>query len=217
MVAAALFGDRHLGRARLQRRLAASKRGRFFRGYLDTLVVPMLHLFFDVGLMFEPHLQNVLVSGFDGAPPRVFLRDFDNCKVVDGIFAPERLAGVRPEVEAELRHPRACAWDRLVYCLFVNNLAEVMIALADGDTKIERTLVREAAAAVASFRDRSDDIETRRALDALLAAKTLPAKANLLTRAFKHKDREAPFVAVPNPLREGNVARGAHPSPSAGV
>ncbi len=213
-VAAALFGDRHLGRERIARLLPKAARARFFRGYLEALVVPALHLFFEVGLMFEPHLQNVLVTMTGTDAPRVFLRDFDNAKVVEGIFDEARMTSVLPTVAAELRTPLEAAFDRFVYCLFVNDVAEVAAALADGDGTLERALARDAAEVVASFRDRSGNPRAKTMLDALLSSRTLPAKANLLTRAFKHKDREAPFVAVPNPLREGLRPTVVTPTPT---
>jgi siderophore synthetase component len=198
-VAAALFGNRDEGRARMAALLPPARRQRWFEGYLDALVAPMLHLFFEAGLMFEPHLQNVLVAGFgEGEAARVLLRDYDNAKIVEGIFDPVKLVGLLPEVVAELRYPEEVAWKRFVYCLFVNNLAEVIAALANGDAAGERRLwgaLREHLRGIAARSGRG-----REAIERLTAGEELPAKANLLTRVFKQKDRDAPFVGVPNPM-----------------
>jgi siderophore synthetase component len=229
-VAASLFGDRDAGRSRLARVLPTSPsvREAWFAGYVDALVPATLHLFFHAGLMFEPHLQNVLVSGFPGGgtshadaeapvtPVRVFLRDFDNAKIVDGLFDRARLERVPRDVASELVDSFDRSWERFVYCLFVNDLAEVAGALAGGDLRLEARLWSSVHHAVAAFRSRESSTHVRRALADLLQRPTLPAKANFLTRLFDRDDRVAPFVGVPNPLaavsratRRAPIAQGA--------
>ncbi|MFT3763956.1 MAG: IucA/IucC family protein [Minicystis sp.] len=200
-VAAALFGDRDEGRARLDMALPAARREAWLSGYLEALVSPLLWLFFEAGLMFEPHLQNVLVGGFGGTEVTAFLRDYDNAKVVAGLGDPGRLAGLLPEVVKELHYPADVSWERFVYCLFTNNLAEVAAMLAGGDTAAERRSWQMIRAHLEGWMARFGTERSRGPVAALLTREGLPAKANLLTRVFKHKDRDAPFVMVPNPLR----------------
>jgi siderophore synthetase component len=203
VVLAALFGDRDEGRARLAALLPPPRREAWFAAYLDALVAPALWLFFEAGLMFEPHLQNVLVAGFDGASPRVLLRDFDNGKCVSGLFDPARLEALAPELRGELLYDAETAWERFVYCLFVNNLAEVAAMLADGDAAAEARLWAAARAGLEGYLARFGSARSRGPVAALLARSSLPAKANLMTRVFKRSDRTAAFVPVPNPLRAG--------------
>lgn len=200
-VAASLFGDRGEGRARLDAALPAGRREAWFQGYLSSLVSPCLWLFFQAGLMFEPHLQNVLAGGLSGeGPVPVLLRDYDNAKVVEGIAPPEMLSGLLPEVVGELLYPAEESWERFVYCLFTNNLAEVAGTLSGGDEATERRLWGMVRAHLEDWQSRFGDGRSRPRITALLRREGLPAKANFLTRVFKQKDRDAPFTAVPNPL-----------------
>jgi siderophore synthetase component len=131
---------------------------------------------------------------------RAYLRDFDNAKVIDGLFDRARLSGVPADCRAELVDAEPHAWERFVYCLFVNHVAEAAAALADGDRADEARLWCVVRSAVERARDAAPTDLARTRLDELLARPTLPAKKNLVTRLFKRRDHEAPFGPVPNPI-----------------
>jgi siderophore synthetase component len=157
-------------------------------------------MFFEKGFFSEPHLQNVVVGLENGWPTRLYLRDLDNCKVVDGGPAARRLAGLDAATRDELLLPRDVAWPRFVYCLFVNHLLEAAAALADDDTlrevalwSVVRMVLDEETSRVPA--------DWRAEWDALREGAPLPAKGNLITRFRKGRDREAPFLRIPSPLR----------------
>jgi len=200
LVAAALFGDRDLGRERLSKLLPVECKEAWFNSYVNALVPPIMHLYFNAGIMFEPHLQNVLVSGFSGKDVQILLRDFDNAKLVPGFFDSQRLEKMRPEVATELTYPHAQAWKRLIYCLVVNNLAEVAGALALGDRLMESRLWQSLRECLENLLANTHQREARAALLGLLHQPFLPTKSNLMTRIFKIRDRDAPFLTIPNPL-----------------
>ncbi|MFH8368136.1 IucA/IucC family protein [Streptomyces sp. NPDC018031] len=182
--------------------------------YLSLLVPPVLAAYFDHGVVLEPHLQNVVV-GVDGAgvPRQILLRDLEGTKLLAGHHR-AALAALPPAVARPLTYDPARGWDRVVYCLLVNHLAELLAALADQHPALEAALwsaVRRVLAGCAAAHGRPAR------LTELLAGAPLPAKANLLTRWGRKADRDAGYVRIANPLAPGPVseatARATRPAP----
>ncbi|MFI1015930.1 IucA/IucC family protein [Streptomyces sp. NPDC020965] len=169
----------------------------WWRAYLDLLVPPVLAAYFDHGLVLEPHLQNVIVCvGPDGGPAQILFRDLEGTKLLPEHHA-EALAALPPEVAGPMTYDARRGWDRVVYCLLVNHVAELLAALADLHPRAEPALW----AAVRHTLDRcADDLGRPRPLTALLAGGPLPAKANLLARWERSADRNAGYVRLPSPL-----------------
>ncbi|MFJ3669367.1 IucA/IucC family protein [Streptomyces sp. NPDC090106] len=171
----------------------------WWAAYLDLLVPPVLAAYFDHGIVLEPHLQNVLVCvDGDGMPAQVLFRDLEGTKLL-----PERhagtLAALPPEVAGPMTYDARRGWDRVVYCLFVNHVAELLAALADLHPEAETALWGRVRATLQAYADRHGCPPR---LAALLAGVPLPAKANLLTRWERKADREAGYVRLPSPLAE---------------
>ncbi|MFF0445210.1 IucA/IucC family protein [Streptomyces sp. NPDC004609] len=172
---------------------------RWWRRYLDLLVPPVLAAYFDHGLVLEPHLQNVVLGvGPDGGPEQILFRDLEGTKLLPEHHA-TALAALPPEVAGPMTYDARRGWDRVVYCLLVNHIAEMLAALADLHpgtepalwSQVRRTLERYAGEHGCPPR-----------LSALLAGVPLPAKANLLTRWERSADRDAGYVRLPSPLAE---------------
>ncbi|WP_030611828.1 IucA/IucC family protein [Streptomyces sclerotialus] len=170
---------------------------KWWAAYLDLLVPPVLAAYFDHGLVFEPHLQNVLIC-VDGAgmPAQVLLRDLEGTKLLPERHA-DLLATLPAEVAGPLTYDAQRGWDRVVYCLLVNHLSELLAALADLHPETEAALWGEVRRALQHHAD-LHGCPPR--LAALLAGVPLPAKANLLTRWARKADREAGYVPLPSPL-----------------
>ncbi|MGW1750441.1 IucA/IucC family protein [Streptomyces sp. NPDC002092] len=167
--------------------------------YLDLLVPPVLAAYFDHGLVLEPHLQNVLVCvGADGMPAQVLFRDLEGTKLVPEHHA-ETLAALPPDVAGPMTYDAQRGWDRVVYCLLVNHVAELLAALADLHPQAEAALWARVRATLQAYADRHGCPPR---LAALLAGVPLPAKANLLTRWERKADRDAGYVRLPSPLAE---------------
>ena len=182
----------------------------WWSAYLDLLVPPVLAAYFDHGLVLEPHLQNVLICvDGDGMPAQVLFRDLEGTKLVPEHHA-DTLAALPPEVAGPMTYDAQRGWDRVVYCLLVNHVAELLAALADLHPQTEAALWAQVRATAPGVR-RPHGCPPR--LAALLAGVPLPAKANLLTRWERKADREAGYVRLPSPLAE-DVLRdttGTHP------
>ncbi|WP_221359604.1 IucA/IucC family protein [Streptomyces beigongshangae] len=172
----------------------------WWAAYLGLLVPPVLAACFDHGLVLEPHLQNVLICvDGDGMPAQVIFRDLEGTKLVPEHHA-GTLASLPPEVAGPMTYDARRGWDRVVYCLLVNHVAELLAALADLHPRIEPALWSQVRAALRSY---ADLYGCPPPLAALLAGVPLPAKANLLTRWGRRADREARYVPLPSPLGEG--------------
>jgi siderophore synthetase component len=159
----------------------------WWRAYVRRVALPVLDAYVRYGVVLEPHLQNVLIGlDGDGLPVEAIFRDMEGTKLVAG-----RHDLPPGQVSDSMTYDPARGWDRVVYCLFVNHLAEIAAALGQEDRlwPVARQIIAEAA-------------ETHGwALGDLLTRPTLPAKANLSVRWARLADRAAGYVPVPNPLR----------------
>jgi siderophore synthetase component len=145
----------------------------WWQAYLRHVVPPALAAFADHGVVIEAHLQNTLIAvDAAGMPVRALFRDAEGVKLL-------------PDVT------RAAGWERLVYCLVVNNLMEIAAVLAERHPGFDPwpAVRREIA--------RRDDLpETA----ALLAGEPLPGKTNLLLRWTGADGADARYLGVANPL-----------------
>ena len=170
--------------------------------YLARLLPPVLHAFLAHGVVFEAHLQNVVIglSGGTGAAGctvrQLVLRDLEGVKLVGPRHA-GLLARLAPKVADHLGYSPERGWNRMAYCLFVNNLSGVLATLADRDPGAENLLWHRVRAALQAFRrDHGDAPQLRD----VLAGRPLPAKTNLLTRWHRDADRDSGYVPVALPI-----------------
>ncbi|WAU81602.1 iron transporter [Streptomyces sp. Qhu-G9] len=202
LLAGAVADEYPTGPAHISRLLGgAGPRGAldWWSAYLRLLVPPVLAAFFDHGLVLEPHLQNVLICvDGDGMPAQVLFRDLEGTKLLPERHA-ETLASLPPDVAGPMTYDAQRGWDRVVYCLLVNHVAELLAALADLHPHTEAALWAEVRVTLQTYADRYGCPPP---LAALLAGVPLPAKANLLTRWERKADREAGYVRLPSPLGE---------------
>ncbi|MFJ6773110.1 IucA/IucC family protein [Kitasatospora sp. NPDC091257] len=214
LLAAAVADEHPTSSAHISRLLGVSPDGAaaldWWRDYLRLLLPPVLSAYFDHGVVLEPHLQNVLI-GVDpsGHPVQVLFRDLEGTKLVPEQNA-DILAALPPEVAGPMTYDAERGWDRVVYCLLVNHVAELLAALADRHPELECALWQ-------AVRDTLEKYAAAHGcpprLRALLAGVPLPAKANLLTRWERKADREAGYVRLPSPLA-GSVLAGAARMPA---
>ncbi|MFJ2609289.1 IucA/IucC family protein [Streptomyces sp. NPDC087425] len=202
LLAAAVADEYPTGPAHISHLLAGAgpeAAADWWAAYLRLLVPPVLAAYFDHGMVLEPHLQNVLICvDGDGMPAQVLFRDLEGTKLVPEHHA-DTLAALPPEVAGPMTYDAERGWDRVLYCLLVNHIAELLAALADLHPHTEAALWAQVRA---TLRDYADRYDCPPHLAALLAGVPLPAKANLLTRWERKADREAGYVRLPSPLAE---------------
>ncbi|MFI6586879.1 IucA/IucC family protein [Embleya sp. NPDC050493] len=170
---------------------------RWWDDYLRLLVPPVLAAYFAHGVVLEPHLQNVLLAVDDGGRPRqVLIRDMEGTKLLPGPHA-ATLAALPPSVAEPMTYTARRGWDRVAYCLLVNNIAEMLAALTDLHPQLEARLWARVRTVLANC---SAEHGEPAPLRALLAGGPLPAKGNLLARWERRADREARYLRIPSPL-----------------
>jgi siderophore synthetase component len=209
LLAAAVADEYPTGSAHVSRLLdGAGPRAAlaWWNAYLRLLVPPVLAAYLDHGVVLEPHLQNVLI-GVDGSgrPARVLFRDLEGTKLLPEPHA-AALGALPPAVAGPMTYDPRRGWDRVVYCLLVNNVAETLAALADLHPRLEPVLWARVRFVLREYAARHGCPPKLRAL---LAGVPLPAKSNLLTRWQRRADRDAGYVRIPSPLAEGVLSQAA--------
>lgn len=212
-VAGALFARDREGasicRQLLQRHIAshggyAQAAETWFAAYARLLLHGVWLAFFKHGTVLEPHLQNTLIGFHRGLPARVWVRDLEGTKLVAEQWPQSRLAPMSARACESVLYAREQGWKRIAYCALVNNLAEAMFHLADGDSTLE-TRLWQCVARIAEDWQRLHGEQPL--LRGLLEGHALPSKNNLRTRLFQRADREADYTDLPNPIRSQDAAR----------
>jgi siderophore synthetase component len=172
----------------------------WWAAYVERVALPVLDAYFRHGVVLEPHLQNVLV-GVDpaGVPVQAVFRDLEGTKLVAGRHDLSRLP---PAVADALVYEAERGWNRVVYCLVVNHLAEIAATVAEGAGAHARAGLLRDLWAVARRRlsTYAESAAAPLPLSDLLAGVPLPAKANLSVRWSRSADRTAGYVPVANPF-----------------
>ncbi|GII29636.1 IucA/IucC family protein [Planotetraspora mira] len=166
----------------------------WWRAYAERVAPPVLDAYFTHGVVLEPHLQNVLIGvGADGLPSEAVFRDLEGTKLVSGRHD---LTGLPDRVAEAVTYEAGQGWNRVVYCLVVNHLAEVAATVAGTDRLLDDLwhVAHEILEDYAGRRGRPAPLAE------LLGGAPLPAKANLGVRWTRSADRAAGYTTVANPL-----------------
>ncbi|GLY26952.1 IucA/IucC family protein [Kineosporia sp. NBRC 101731] len=165
----------------------------WWQHYLGLLLPPVLHAYARHGVVFEAHLQNVVIGlDGDGQPVQLVLRDLEGVKLVRELRG-EDLAAMPEPVRAHVGTPRNRGWDRVGYCLLANHVGGLISALADRAPDAEPALW-------AAVHDQLAEVEPFDELQAVLAGEPVPVKTNLLTRWRSAADRDSGYVPLYLPL-----------------
>lgn len=201
LLAGALFGNHDDGAQRLREAVAQAEAvEQWFSRYVELLMYPVLYCYFEHGVIFEPHLQNVLVGLDATGPAQVWLRDFEGVKLAREHYSAQQLDGVSEAARNALWYSLELGWKRIAYCLFVNNFCEAVMHLAGDDGAMEARLWGIVRAHVQRYQRLHGSAASVQRLDALLDGEPLPGKTNLLNRFFKRADRATTYVPVANPM-----------------
>lgn len=210
LLAGSLFGNHHYGQARMRRLLdtLATRDGlpvdamteRWFSAYVEQLVYPVFHLFFSHGVIFEPHLQNVVIGLRQDMPAQLFLRDFEGVKLTPSRHPAASMPELSARAQASLWYDEEQGWNRIAYCLFVNNLCEVIAQLGGDRPVMTARLWSVVRHHLHVYQHRHGNAASARRVNALLAGSPFPAKTNFSNRFFQRADRASTYVPVTNPI-----------------
>jgi len=169
----------------------------WFGDYQALLLRPVLALFFNHGIVMEPHLQNSVLTHDHGRPLQLLLRDFEGVKLTAELGITQIDPKVHPRVRESLLYSREQGWNRIVYCLLVNNLSEAVLALSWERPHLAALMWQRVEQQLVSIR-----AELRGAapeLDALIAGQSIACKTNLKVRLAAKADRQASYVQLVSP------------------
>ena len=212
-LAGALFGNNVIGRERLvdMVRSLADLEGipvdlaarRWFEDYVAQLLPPILYSYFAYGLIFEPHLQNVLIGFKHGKASTVLLRDFEGVKLAVDHPSAQRLEGLDRQAREALLYDAEKGWNRIAYCLFVNNFGEAIEQMSAALPVSGAALWAIVRDQLWDYQQRHGDSRSAQKINSLIAGQPLPAKANLINRFFMRPDRSVEYIPLFNPLVQG--------------
>lgn len=210
LLAGALFGNHVLGQARLaallrqigERECMApdAVAEEWFSRYVRQVMYPVLHCYFSHGVVFEPHLQNVVIGLRADWPAQAFLRDFEGVKLVPEHFPAEALAGISQRARQALWYDSEHGWKRIAYCLFVNHFCEAIHQLGAGKPALQKRLWAQVRRHLQRYQAEHGTRESALRIDAVLSGAPLPGKGNLCNRFLKQADRAADYVPFANPF-----------------
>lgn len=176
----------------------------WFRRYLSISVRPVLWLYLVHGIGLEAHQQNSVLSLEEGYPDRFYYRDNQ------GYYFPEStydavdsfLPGVGERADTICRD--AVADERIRYYVIINNAFGLINAFGCAGLVEERRLLRLLYEELSELRRFDRDASVL--LEELLASRTIPCKANLLTRFHGMDELEGSienqsvYTEIDNPL-----------------
>ncbi len=172
----------------------------WFDDYQALLLRPVLALFFNHGIVMEPHLQNSVLIHDNGRPVQLLLRDFEGIKLTADLGIQHVQDTLHPRVRQSLLYSREQGWKRISYCLFVNNLSEAVLALSWERPYLAPLMWQRVEQQLA--RVRAELIRPAPELDDLIAGQPIACKTNLKVRLAAHADRQAGYVRLSSPWGE---------------
>lgn len=172
----------------------------WFDQYQALLLRPVLALFFNHGVVMEPHLQNSVLIHDQGQPQQLLLRDFEGVKLTDELGMAQIEVGLHPRVRQSLLYSREQGWSRITYCLLINNLSEAVLALSWERPHLAPLMWQRVEQQLRRIRD--ELVRPAPELDALIAGQPIACKTNLKVRLAAKADRQAGYVNLSSPWSE---------------
>ncbi|OZG73146.1 AcsD protein [Hahella sp. CCB-MM4] len=172
----------------------------WFRHYQSLLLRPVISLFFNHGIVFEPHLQNTIVVHRQGYPEKVLLRDYEGVKLTSDLGSQWIPEDTHPRVKQSMTYPRAQGWSRIAYCLFVNNLSEAVLALTHHHPELAPQMWQMVYEELQMIR--KELATPTPELDGLLSGDDIPCKTNFRVRLAGAADKQAGYVQLPSPWHD---------------
>jgi len=186
----------------------------WFGRYVSVAVLPLLRLFCEVGLCFEPHQQNTLLSLEDGWPASFLIRDSQGYfhREAAHAYLCRHLPGVGEATESIF--PEDLAAERLTYYVFVNGVLGMVNAFGTAGLIGEEVLLADLRTELTALRAGGTRYPAT-IVDRLLDMERLPCKGNLRTR-FHDMDElvgdiatQSVYVEIDNPFAQAGAGQDA--------
>lgn len=171
----------------------------WFDAYLQALLPGVLHYFFNLGIAFEPHLQNTMIGFENGLPAKVWIRDLEGTKLMQDKWPEDKLSELSSKARTSVYYTREQGWNRIAYCTLINNISEAIFHIAAGNLLIETNCWLILASTIQRWQQEEGD---QPELVAFLAGQPIPSKNNLTTRLLKQSDSLSSYSLLNNPLAQ---------------
>lgn len=172
----------------------------WFDKYQQQLLTPVLSLFYNFGIVLEPHLQNTVVVHRNGDVIKLLLRDYEGVKLTDDKGSTLLTEDIHPRVRQSIVYTRENGWNRLSYCLFVNNLSEAILALTYRRPMLAHKMWQMVLKQLVKIKQTIDDDTPE--LDALIDSGIIQCKTNFKVRLAAQADKKAQYVSLRAPWLE---------------
>lgn len=169
----------------------------WFETYLEALVKPVLYLFYNHGIVLEPHLQNTVIAHEGGHPVQVLLRDYEGVKLTSDKGVNFLPADIHPKIRQSMEYDRKAGWARISYCLFVNNLGEAILAMSENAPALAQAMWHVTRQKLKQI-SRELQVPTPE-LDQLIEDGMVACKTNFKVRLAAEADRKAGYVTLVAP------------------
>jgi len=206
-VAAALFSDREDFASAILPYVASLAKAQavteheaallWSQSYIKALLTPVLYYFFELGIIFEPHLQNTVIGFTEHLPTQVYLRDLEGTKLMANLWPAQSIEGLSERAKQSIYYSRAQGWRRIAYCALINNVSEAIYHLSADSQLQEQAMWQQVHQCIVDYQQAYGEKEE---LTALLAGDSIPCKCNFMTRLLKRADKAADYVALKNPM-----------------
>ena len=170
----------------------------WFSHYIRALVPGVLRYFFKLGIVFEPHLQNTVIGFKNGMPSCVWVRDLEGTKLLPEHWPEHRLGRLSERARSSVYYSREKGWQRISYCLLINNLSESIFHLSMGERKLEQQLWQILRQVLVDWQLHFGE---QPELQGVLKGADIPCKNNMVTRLLKQADRLSSYTQLSNPMQ----------------
>lgn len=169
----------------------------WFDQYQKALLKPVLFLFYNHGIVLEPHLQNTVIEHANGHVTRLLLRDYEGVKLTTDKGINYLDNSVDPVVRKSMEYSRQAGWNRISYCLFINNLSEAILALSADKPDLAQTMWQRVHNQLQEIKQTLPCSTPE--LDALIATGDIACKTNFKVRLAAQADKKAGYVMLKAP------------------
>lgn len=176
----------------------------WFRQYLAISVRPVLWLYLTHGVGLEAHQQNSVLAMEEGYPDRFYYRDNQGYYFCESTYdaVDALLPGVGERADTICRDE--VTDERIRYYVIINNVFGLINAFGSAGLVDEQRLLELLRVELQELRQ--FDRDSSELLDELLTSRTIPCKANLLTRLHGMDELEGSienqsvYTEIDNPL-----------------
>ena len=153
----------------------------WFSHYWRCVVEPLLALYEEHGIALEAHQQNSLIDVSTGYPCRYFYRDNQGFYLSESYRSHILSLSAEAEQCEQLFYSQSMIEDRFGYYLFFNQLAAVIHRFG-ADGLLSEAYLLDVSRHKLQLLQQHFSAAGYQLIERLMTAKTLPCKANLLTR-----------------------------------